>query len=86
MDVIVEDPEDVPVLLEDPPALALVVSSSGHVATVGNFTFALTSHTISKLLSGGPAGDRASRRLALTYRTLAARPRSFLVNVLVVPP
>ncbi|KAL8713625.1 MAG: hypothetical protein Q9225_006744 [Loekoesia sp. 1 TL-2023] len=34
-------PEDVPVLLEDPPLLAPVVLSPGHVAAVGSFTLAL---------------------------------------------
>lgn len=48
--IIVEEPvfpDDVPVLLEDPPLPAPVVLSPGHVAAVGSFTLALQDTTVS---------------------------------------
>lgn len=86
VDAIIEEPIevedcDVPVLLEDPPAPALVELSPGHAAAVGNFTFALSLKSFSEFSSVG-AGCRRGR--ILTCRTLAARPQSSLVKILVV--
>ncbi|KAL8941531.1 MAG: hypothetical protein Q9211_001795 [Gyalolechia sp. 1 TL-2023] len=79
---VVEDAADVPVL-DDP---VLDDPSSGHVATVGKLMFALKFHTISKVLSVDQPVNGCLRRPALTFCTLAAPPRPFLENVLVVPP
>ena len=71
-------PEDIPALLGDPPALAPVVLSPGHVAAVGSLTLALIDLALSNSTFAVTNGTRwwyGSRGIGvLTYRILAERP------------
>lgn len=82
----VDDPIDVPVLLEEPPVLVPVAPAPGHTAADGKVTLTLESSRVSKLWSTLQRtlarGDSILTRGTLTYRIFAVQHRRFLAGLI----